>query len=63
MLALCSLQSPPRHLPRAQEFRNETHWPKHLLVHYHWAEVAPVDGVAGLYALFALGAPPCAAVR
>jgi hypothetical protein len=35
---------------------NETHWPKHVLVHYRWSEVAEVDSVAGLYVLFGLGA-------
>jgi hypothetical protein len=39
-----------------QEFRNDTHWPKHVLVHYRWVEVADVDSVAGLYALFVIGA-------
>jgi hypothetical protein len=35
---------------------NETHWPKHVLVHYRWSEVAEVDSAAGLYVLFGLGA-------
>ena len=47
---------PPAHAPRAQEFRNSSHWPKHVLVHYSWREVSEVDSVAGLYVLFLAGA-------
>ena len=50
-----------------QEFRNSSHWPKHVLVHYSWREVSEVDSVAGLYVLFLAGARSaagaCSAVR
>ena len=42
-------------LTRAQEFQNDTHWPKHVLVQYRWEEVSDVDSVAGLYAALTLG--------
>ena len=37
------------------EFRNDTHWPKHVLVHYHWRDSSLVDDVLGLYLLLGLG--------
>ena len=47
----------------AQEFRNSSHWPKHVLVHYSWREVSEVDSVAGLYVLFLAGAARAATLR
>ena len=46
----------PRHQATAhpgavQEFRNATHWPKHLLVHYVWRERKEEDEERGLLVL------------
>jgi len=42
------------------EFRNATHWPKHLLVQYSWQAEQEVDALSGLYVVFAICkfAPP-----
>ncbi|CAI5978607.1 unnamed protein product [Closterium sp. NIES-65] len=42
-----------RHRQLALEFRNESHWPKHVLMRYTWNEYAEVDVTAGLLVLFA----------
>ncbi len=36
------------------EFRNATHWPKHLLVQYSWQAEQEVDALSGLYVVFAV---------
>lgn len=36
------------------EFRNATHWPKHLLVQYSWQVEQEVDALSGLYVVFAV---------
>ena len=36
------------------EFRNATHWPKHLLVQYSWQVEQEVDALSGLYVVFAI---------
>lgn len=41
-----------RHFQLWHEFRNATHWPKHVLVKYTWHEYAEVDVTAGLMVLF-----------
>mmetsp|Transcript_29464 Transcript_29464/g.83099 ORF Transcript_29464/g.83099 Transcript_29464/m.83099 type:complete len:241 (-) Transcript_29464:66-788(-) len=38
-----------------EEFRNATHWPKHLLVRYRWTTISEVDVDNGLYVLFGSG--------
>ena len=40
-----------RHPGAVQEFRNATHWPKHLLVHYVWRERKEEDEERGLLVL------------
>lgn len=40
-----------------REFQNATLWPKHLLVHYLWKEMNPVNVNAGLYLVFTIGMP------
>ena len=37
------------------EFRNDSHWPKHVLVHYHWRDSSDLDEVLGLYLLLGVG--------
>jgi hypothetical protein len=44
-----------QHASLVSEFRNETHWPKHLLVRYHYKTENDVDLDRGLYVLFAAG--------
>ncbi len=39
------------------EFQNSTHWPKHLLVRYHWSHSNALNVNAALYILFGLGKP------
>ena len=39
------------HQELLQEFRNDSHWPKHVLARYHWREVSEEDADAGQYAL------------
>ena len=48
------------HAELVQEWSNESHWPKHLLVQYRWHEDADVDATAGVYVLLGFGAPRCA---
>ncbi len=38
------------------EFRNASHWPKHVLVRYRWREAGVADEAGGLYAVLLLGA-------
>ena len=40
-----------------EEFRNGTHWPKHLLVQYAWQVEQEVDALSGLYVVFAVCEP------
>lgn len=44
-----------QHAPLYDEFKNTTHWPKHVLVHYHFHNEGDVDFQQGLYVLTALG--------
>lgn len=44
-----------RHKEIVEEFRNTTHWPKHLLVYYHWKTAHEVDTDKGLLVLFSTG--------
>lgn len=37
-----------------EEFRNASHWPKHLLIQYSFALAPTVDALAGLYVVFIL---------
>ena len=39
------------------EFKNATHWPKHLLVQYSWEAEQEVDALSGLYVVFAVCEP------
>jgi hypothetical protein len=45
-----------QHASLYDEFKNETHWPKHVLVHYHFRNEGDIDFQQGLYVLTALGA-------
>ena len=40
-----------------EEFQNSTHWPKHLLVRYHWAHSNALNVNAAMYVLFTVGKP------
>ena len=42
------------HARLVDEFKNASHWPKHLLVHYHWQSEHEADLDRGLFALMAL---------
>jgi hypothetical protein len=44
-----------QHASLYDEFKNETHWPKHVLVHYHFRNEGDIDFQQGLYVLTALG--------
>lgn len=44
------------HATLVQEFRNASHWPKHLLVSYTWVARHEVDAQRGLLVLFGAGA-------
>eukprot|EP00891_Asterochloris_glomerata_P007610 jgi/Astpho2/7610/e_gw1.00115.120.1_t len=50
---------PPAYLQQhallVEEFRNSTHWPKHLLVRYQWVNVSPVEALKGLYVVSGAG--------
>ncbi len=37
------------------EFHNATHWPKHVLVHYHFHTESDIDFDRGLYVLLIFG--------
>jgi hypothetical protein len=59
---LCVLQVLPlpdelllQHSALYDEFKNETHWPKHVLVHYSFRNEGDIDFQQGLYVLTALG--------
>ncbi|KAK9836933.1 hypothetical protein WJX81_000603 [Elliptochloris bilobata] len=43
------------HHALAEEFRNATAWPKHLLVQYRWQHAPGVDATAALYLAMAAG--------
>jgi hypothetical protein len=42
-----------------QEFRNASHWPKHLLIQYSFRLAPSEDALSGLYVTFVLCAPQC----
>lgn len=42
------------HSRLVEEFKNASHWPKHLLVHYHWKSEHEADLDQGLYAIMAI---------
>lgn len=44
------------HRMLVEEFRNASHWPKHLLVSYSWTSRHEVDAQRGLLVLFVAGA-------
>ncbi|KAJ9523454.1 hypothetical protein QJQ45_005347 [Haematococcus lacustris] len=44
-----------KHMQLVQEFRNASHWPKHLLVRYHFETHNEVDLNRGLAVLFIAG--------
>lgn len=44
-----------KHHSLIQEFQNSTHWPKHLLVRYHWTHSNALNINAALYTLFGVG--------
>ena len=50
---------PPAYLQQhallVEEFRNSTHWPKHLLVRYQWVNASPVEALKGLYTVSGAG--------
>ena len=50
---------PPAYLQQhallVEEFRNSTHWPKHLLVRYQWVNASPVEALKGLYVVSGAG--------
>ena len=67
LLALQVVQVPPAYLyahhQLLDEFRNATHWPKHLLIQYSFALAPTVDALAGLYVVFILCAASCLCVH
>lgn len=44
-----------QHQQLLNEFQNSTHWPKHLLVQYHWRHNDALNVNAALYVLFGIG--------
>ena len=38
-----------------EEFQNSTHWPKHLLVRYHWTHNSALNVNAAMFVLFGVG--------
>ena len=47
-----------QHQQLLNEFQNSTHWPKHLLVQYHWRHNDALNVNAALYVLFGVGKQP-----
>jgi hypothetical protein len=45
-----------KHATLYEDFKNTTHWPKHVLVHYRFHDEGDVDFNKGLYVLLATGA-------
>eukprot|EP00899_Mesostigma_viride_P027498 jgi/Mesvir1/7933/Mv11855-RA.1 len=43
------------HVDLEEQYRNATHWPKHVLVSYRWVQASEVDLNTGLYVLFGAG--------
>ncbi|KAL3161947.1 hypothetical protein ABBQ38_009029 [Trebouxia sp. C0009 RCD-2024] len=43
------------HSQLIEEFQNSTHWPKHLLVRYHWAHNSALNINAAICVLFGVG--------
>lgn len=46
-----------KHHALYEDYKNVTHWPKHLLVHYHFHDEGDVDFNKGLYVLMVTGEP------
>lgn len=46
-----------------EEFRNASHWPKHLIIQYSFQLAPSEDALSALYVTFALCAPPTASLR
>ncbi|WIA28912.1 hypothetical protein OEZ86_011436 [Tetradesmus obliquus] len=44
-----------KHAALYEDYKNTTHWPKHVLVHYRWHDEGDVDFNKGLYVLLATG--------
>jgi hypothetical protein len=47
-----------KHATLYEDYKNTTHWPKHVLVHYRFHDEGDVDFNKGLYVLLATGAHP-----
>lgn len=45
------------HATLYDEFKNSSHWPKHVLLHYAWHDEGDVDITSGLLVLLTAGAP------
>jgi hypothetical protein len=45
-----------QHAVLYDEFKNASHWPKHVLVHYHFHSEGEINFSQGLYVLMAMGA-------
>lgn len=43
------------HTTLYEDYKNTTHWPKHVLVHYHWMDEGDIDFNKGLYVLMTTG--------
>jgi hypothetical protein len=44
-----------KHATLYEDYKNTTHWPKHVLVHYRFHDEGDVDFNKGLYVLLATG--------
>lgn len=44
-----------RHASLYDDYKNASHWPKHVLLHYAWVNEGDVDFNAGLYVIMAAG--------
>eukprot|EP00878_Enallax_costatus_P028335 GHUV01030598.1.p1 GENE.GHUV01030598.1~~GHUV01030598.1.p1 ORF type:complete len:223 (+),score=25.62 GHUV01030598.1:877-1545(+) len=44
-----------RHATLYEDYKNTTHWPKHVMVHYHWIDEGDIDFNKGLYVLMTTG--------
>lgn len=47
------------HATLYEDYKNTTHWPKHVLVHYHWLDEGDIDFNKGLYVLMTTGVYVC----
>lgn len=43
------------HATLYEDYKNVTHWPKHVMVHYHWLDEGDIDFNRGLYVLMITG--------